>query len=164
MMGGDIHYETSDQGGAEFVIDLVVNLSDSGNKSSELVENLLEGKRVLIAEDNSVIQMLTAKILKKQGATVVINSDGQQALEAYADGGFDLVMSDIFMPELDGYGLVKGLRERGYTGPIVGLTAATNGAETDLMLEAGADIVISKPIEVEKLQTFLMEYERQSAS
>jgi signal transduction histidine kinase/ActR/RegA family two-component response regulator len=164
MMGGEIHYETSGQGGAEFVIDLVVNLSDKGNKSSELLENLLEGKRVLIAEDNSVIQMLTAKMLKKQGATVVINSNGQQALDAYADGGFDLVMSDIFMPELDGYGLVKGLRERGYTGPIVGLTAATIGAETDLMLEAGADIVISKPIEVEKLQTFLMEYHRQSAS
>jgi signal transduction histidine kinase/CheY-like chemotaxis protein len=164
MMGGEIHYETSGQGGAEFVIDLVVNLSDKGNKSSELLENLLEGKRVLMAEDNSVIQMLTAKMLKKQGATVVINSNGQQALDAYADGGFDLVMSDIFMPELDGYGLVKGLRERGYTGPIVGLTAATIGAETDLMLEAGADIVISKPIEVEKLQTFLMEYHRQSAS
>ena len=164
MMGGEIRYETSEQGGAEFVIDLVVNLSDKGNKSSELLENLLEGKRVLMAEDNSVIQMLTAKMLKKQGATVVINSNGQQALDAYADGGFDLVMSDIFMPELDGYGLVKGLRERGYTGPIVGLTAATIGAETDLMLEAGADIVISKPIEVEKLQTFLMEYHRQSAS
>jgi two-component system sensor histidine kinase EvgS len=164
MMGGDIHYETSEQGGAAFVIELVVTLSEKVNKPSESVENLLQGKRVLMAEDNSVIQMLTAKMLKKQGATVVVNSDGQQALNAYSDGAFDLVMSDIFMPELDGYGLVRGLRERGYTGPIVGLTAATIGAETDLMLEAGADIVISKPIELEKLQNFLMEYHRQSAS
>lgn len=105
--------------------------------------------------------MLTGKILKKQGATVVVNSDGQQALDAYAEGAFDLVMSDIFMPELDGYGLVKGLRERGYAGPIVGLTAATIGIETDLMLEAGADIVISKPIQLPKLQAFLLEYDKQ---
>ena len=63
------------------------------------------------------------------------------------------------MPNLDGYGLVKGLREKGYQGPIVGLTAATIGAETDLMLEAGADIVISKPIELEALQAFLLGHE-----
>jgi CheY-like chemotaxis protein len=160
MMGGDLRYETSEQGGAEFVIELLVNLSSQNNETPVLIENPLEGMRVLMAEDNNVIQMLTAKILKKQGATVVVNSDGQQALDAYAEGAFDLVMSDIFMPELDGYGLVKGLRERGYTGPIVGLTAATIGTETDLMLEAGADIVISKPIELPKLQTFLLEYDK----
>jgi CheY-like chemotaxis protein/anti-sigma regulatory factor (Ser/Thr protein kinase) len=160
MMGGDLRYETSEQGGAEFVIELLVNLSNQNNEPPVLIENPLEGMRVLMAEDNNVIQMLTAKMLKKQGATVVVNSDGQQALDAYAEGAFDLVMSDIFMPELDGYGLVKGLRERGYTGPIVGLTAATIGTETDLMLEAGADIVISKPIELPKLQTFLLEYDK----
>lgn len=161
MMGGDLRYETSEQGGAEFVIELLVNLSSQNNETPVLIENPLEGMRVLMAEDNNVIQMLTAKMLKKQGATVVVNSDGQQALDAYAEGAFDLVMSDIFMPELDGYGLVKGLRERGYTGPIVGLTAATIGTETDLMLEAGADIVISKPIELRKLQAFLLEYDKQ---
>ncbi|NRP10164.1 MULTISPECIES: PAS domain-containing sensor histidine kinase [unclassified Marinobacterium] len=160
LMGGDLHYETSEQGGAEFVIELVVKLSKQTSETPEPIDNPLEGKRVLMAEDNNVIQMLTAKMLKKQGASVVVNSDGQQALEAYAEGAFDLVLSDIFMPELDGYGLVKGLRERGYTGPIVGLTAATIGAETDLMLEAGADIVISKPIELAKLQAFLIEYDK----
>lgn len=160
LMGGDLHYETSEQGGAEFVIELVVNLSKQTSETPVPIDNPLEGKRVLMAEDNNVIQMLTAKMLKKQGASVVVNSDGQQALDAYAEGAFDLVLSDIFMPELDGYGLVKGLRERGYTGPIVGLTAATIGAETDLMLEAGADIVISKPIELTKLQAFLIEYDK----
>ncbi|NRP95266.1 Sensor protein EvgS precursor [Marinobacterium sp. xm-g-59] len=160
LMGGDLHYETSEQGGAEFVIELVVNLSKQTSETPVPIDNPLEGKRVLMAEDNNVIQMLTAKMLKKQGASVVVNSDGQQALDAYAEGAFDLVLSDIFMPELDGYGLVKGLRERGYTGPIVGLTAATIGAETDLMLEAGADIVISKPIELAKLQAFLIEYDK----
>jgi CheY-like chemotaxis protein/nitrogen-specific signal transduction histidine kinase/PAS domain-containing protein len=162
LMGGGIHYEPSEQGGAEFVIDLVVELAKEGKQESDASNNSLEGKRILIAEDNDVIRMLTVKMLQKQGSNVTACSNGQEALNTYQESAFDLVLSDIFMPELDGYGFVKGLREQGYTGPIVGLTAATIGAETDLMLEAGADIVISKPIELSKLQTFLLEYDKQT--
>jgi signal transduction histidine kinase len=161
MMGGELRYETSESGGAEFIIDLSVSLAERDIKESLIPPDVLRGKRVLIAEDNAVIRMLTTKMLEKEDATVTALSDGQQALNAYSHGQFDLVMSDIFMPELDGYGLVKGLRAAGYTGPVIGLTAATIGTETDLMLQAGADFVISKPIDLLKVQQFLSDYEAQ---
>lgn len=161
MMGGELRYETSKSGGAEFIIDLVVSVVGLDIKESLIPPDVLRGKRVLIAEDNAVIRMLTTKMLEKEGAIVTAFNDGQQAMNTFTDGQFDLVMSDIFMPELDGYGLVKGLRAAGYTGPVVGLTAATIGTETDLMLQAGADFVISKPIDLLKVQQFLSDYEAQ---
>ena len=161
MMGGELRYETSKSGGAEFIIDLVVSVVGLDIKESLIPPDVLRGKRVLIAEDNAVIRMLTTKMLEKEGAIVTAFNDGQQAMNTFTDGQFDLVMSDIFMPELDGYGLVKELRAAGYTGPVVGLTAATIGTETDLMLQAGADFVISKPIDLLKVQQFLSDYEAQ---
>lgn len=158
LMGGDLRYQTSQEGGAEFVISLEVEYAKEQNRESEPTENLIKGKRVLMAEDNGVIQMLTIKMLEKQGASVVACNDGREALSVWEPSAFDLILSDIFMPELDGYGFVKGLRDKGYAGPIVGLTAATIGAETDLMLASGADIVLSKPIELAKLQQFLLDY------
>jgi len=112
LMGGDLHYQTSEQGGAEFVIDLVVKLAKEDEQESDASKNSLEGKRILIAEDNDVIRMLTVKMLEKQGSNVTACSNGQEALNAYQESAFDLVLSDIFMPELVGYGFVKGLRDR----------------------------------------------------
>lgn len=64
---------------------------------------------------------------------------------------FDLVVTDIFMPNLDGYRLTSGLREIGFTGPIIGVSAATIGEERDRLIEAGASAALAKPISVEKL-------------
>ena len=103
------------------------------------------------------MQLLTKNMLEKQGALVTAASNGKLALASFKEGVYDLVISDIFMPEIDGYGLAKALRESKYLGPIIGLTAATIGDETEQMLEAGADRVLAKPISVEALKAALLE-------
>ncbi len=161
-MGGSLRYEPAELGGACFVIKLEVELADvelaSGEAAAAQVresQSPLQGLRVLMAEDNKTIQMLTHKMLTKQGAEVQVCNNGAEALAAYNPGAFDLVLSDIFMPQMNGYEFVAALREQGYRGKVIGLTAATIGEETDKMLASGADVVLSKPINIAALNAEL---------
>lgn len=113
--------------------------------------SLLDGKSVLVAEDNPMIQMLTRKLLENLGAEVEVADNGLIALDLIKERSFDLVLSDIFMPELDGYGLCKAIRSLNLNLPIIGVTAATIGEEVDKMIAAGASQVISKPINASAL-------------
>lgn len=153
-MGGELRYEPRPEGGACFVIELEVDLAKaepSEPRPDHADESALKGMRVLVAEDNKTIQMLTQKMLTKQGAEVRVCSDGREALEAFEPGKFDLVLSDIFMPEMNGYELASEIRRVDTAVPLIGLTAATIGKETDEMLAAGASAVLSKPINLSKL-------------
>ena len=154
-MGGTLRYEPGPQGGACFVIELEVELA----KEDPSIENdpkttlsILQGKRVLLAEDNKTLQVLTQKMLQKQGADVVVANNGALALDAFHKGEFDLLLSDIFMPQMDGYAWVQQVRSSGAELPVIGLTAATIGEETEQMLAAGADAVLSKPTNIQQLE------------
>lgn len=160
-MGGELSYEANPEGGSRFTIKLeVTKAKDTDTRTNEdRSDDILRGKRVLLAEDNKTIQMLTQKMLTKQGANVVVCDNGSEALNVFETGEFDLVLSDIFMPEKNGYELVAGLRNRGFAGIVIGLTAATIGEETDRMLTAGADAVLSKPINLRALKEQLLRCE-----
>ncbi len=178
-LGGTIQYEDTPSGGATFLINLAVDLISTDSSPSEpnklqeteqeaetvLPKTLdLSNKRVLVAEDNLMIRTLTKKMLEGLGAEVVAEEDGQLALNTAKESEFDLVVTDIFMPNLDGYGLASGLREIGFTGPIVGVSAATIGEERDRLIEAGASAALAKPISVEKLTEALQSLDQQSQS
>ena len=150
ILGGSIDYKSRTEGGSTFIIKMKLPLHSEVETqtltSSKMVN--LNGMRVLIAEDEAMLRMLTTKQLNKVGAEVTACENGREALDAFETGEFDLILTDIMMPELNGYGLTKALRERNYTGPIVGITAAVVGKETDELKEAGADLVMSKPFRI----------------
>ena len=83
-----------------------------------------------------MLRIMTQRILEKRGAQVTAVEDGQKALNAYDPNEFDLVLTDLMMPNLDGLGLVKAVREQGGTTPIVAVTAAVIGNETQQLLSA----------------------------
>jgi len=157
--GGDLTYCASELGGACFELTLEVNDEESGLNADPApslaqhnsVPDRLDGIRVLYAEDNPTIQLLTKTILVKLGAEVSVASNGEEALALAEENQFDLVVTDIFMPKLDGYGLTVALRTRGFDGCIVGVTAATVGEESDKLLQVGATAIIPKPLDVHKL-------------
>lgn len=120
----------------------------------------LAGKAVFFAEDQLTIQMLTKNVLTKAGAEVTVASRGQQALEAFSGAIPDIVITDAMMPEMDGYELSARLREKGYAGPIIAVTAATIGDECDRLIAAGADVVLPKPMKIEELKLALAEWEQ----
>ena len=156
QLGGVLTYRDSEKlGGACFSVAFPLKpLDDEAQAQAQAQASInLSGYRVLFAEDDRMLRMLTEKALIKQGATIECHENGQSALDAFkeSDGAFDLVLTDLMMPQLDGYGFTSALRAEGYAGPIIGVTAAVVGAETDRLLAVGASGVIAKPITIEKL-------------
>jgi CheY-like chemotaxis protein len=112
--------------------------------------------RVLLAEDGVDNQRLIGLHLRKAGATVSIADNGLIALrmlDAAAGEGrpFDLLLTDMQMPEMDGYTLARTLRRRGSRLAIMALTAHAMAEDRDKCLEAGCDDYATKPIEPAKL-------------
>ncbi|MBY0113069.1 MAG: PAS domain-containing protein [Phycisphaerales bacterium] len=105
--------------------------------------------RILLAEDGVDNQRLIAHHLRWAGATVEIAENGRRALEMLEAPGasFDLVLTDIQMPEMDGYTLARTLRERGNRIAIVALTAHAMAEDRQRCTDAGCDDYASKPIE-----------------
>ena len=109
------------------------------------------GVRVLLAEDHPVNQKVVALILAGAGAQLRIVGDGAQALDAFAQERFDLVLMDAHMPELDGVVTIAELRaqeaaEQLDRTPIIMLTADTRREQKTAALKAGADLMVCKPI------------------
>ena len=79
--------------------------------------------KILIAEDDRELRQLFQHILLKNGYTVKGVSDGQEALNALEKDYYDLIISDIMMPNMDGYELVRSLRDAGDSIPVLMVTA-----------------------------------------
>ena len=114
--------------------------------------------RILLAEDNVVNQVVAARLLEKRGNTVVIVGNGREALAALDGpgfGGFDLILMDVQMPEMDGFEATGIIRERekssGTHLPIIAMTAHSMKGDEERCLAAGMDGYVSKPIQVEQL-------------
>jgi two-component system, sensor histidine kinase and response regulator len=115
--------------------------------------------RLLLAEDNLVNQKLAVRLLEKQGHTIVVAANGQEAVQAVLKQPFDLVLMDVQMPEMDGFEATAAIRqtERG-TGrhlPILAMTAYAMKGDRERCLESGMDGYVSKPIQPRELSEMI---------
>lgn len=158
ILNGDLNYRDNDPQGAIFTLTAVFNktsleLEKAEQEAQQIAQmNLLDGLTVLYAEDSPVLRMTTVKQLQKKGATVLVATDGREALEIADNQPFDLVITDIFMPNLDGYGVTSRIRKRGFDCLIIGVTAAVVGDETDRLIACGANAALAKPLDIAALQ------------
>jgi two-component system sensor histidine kinase/response regulator len=119
---------------------------------------------VLVAEDNTVNQLLITRLLEKRGHRMVMTSDGRKALEALAKDRFDLVLMDVQMPEMDGIQATVALREKekekgdGFHQPVIALTAHAMKGDQERCLAAGMDGYLTKPIAPQDLDAILNMY------
>ncbi|HEV7476223.1 MAG TPA: response regulator, partial [Burkholderiales bacterium] len=114
---------------------------------------------VLLVEDNLINQQVALGILQIQGYNVTVVNNGREALEAHAQGAFDLILMDCHMPEMDGFEATREIRARerpsGERVAIVALTANAMAQDREACLNAGMDDHLAKPFSMLTLQNML---------
>ena len=111
--------------------------------------------KLLLVENNLVNQKLTTSLLEKRGHETIITATGREAIEAWEEEGFDLILMDVEMPEMDGLEATQAIREKerisGGHVPIIGLTAHAMKGDRERCLAAGMEEYLTKPFDFQVL-------------
>lgn len=107
--------------------------------------------KILIAEDDQELRQLFSHVLTKHEYSVTGVSDGQEALDATKNDYFDLIISDIMMPVMDGYEFVSRLRETGNQTPVLMITAKDAFDDMRMGFVSGTDDYMVKPVNVNEM-------------
>ncbi len=169
MLGGTITVESEYGKGSNFTTTISTGVLAADNFVNEKpkpvsLENLpappeisVSG-HILLAEDNIDNQKLVSIYLKKMGATVTIAENGQQAMDLALSKHYDLVLMDMQMPVLDGLKATEILCKKGYTTPIIALTANTQKEDKDKCYKAGCSDFLNKPIIQKQFNSIIQKY------
>ena len=156
LMGGSIEISSELGEGSTFVICIPF---DPASAPRETEQATLQGRRLLLVEDNDLNAEIAATILEGDGAYVSIVGDGAQAVEAFAAnpaGTFDAILMDVAMPKMDGLAATRAIRALdrpdAATIPIIAMTGNAFQEDVQECLEAGMDAHIAKPIDTAKAE------------
>jgi len=107
--------------------------------------------RILIVDDSLFQRRIISTPLKTEGYEVIEAINGRDGLEKILSGKPDLILLDILMPEMDGFEMLKKLRDTGNTIPVIMLTSDVQNTTRDECLSLGAEAFINKPVKAEEL-------------
>ena len=140
---------------AEGALASVRGTADEAAGPALVVVDEADRTAVLVAEDNTVNQVVARRMLEKRGLRVELAGNGQEAIDKWHDGDFTAIFMDCQMPGMDGYAATAEIRRlEGVTGhiPIIAMTASTMQGDRDRCLDAGMDDYLAKPIRIEALK------------
>ena len=169
MMGGEFSVQSVDGRGTTFSFTLrlepdrnALNEGPEGTPPADMRQVSLENKRILVAEDNAINQLLMEELLRPTGAEIVMADNGLQAVDAVKAQRFDLVLMDMQMPVMDG---IQASREiRAIAGckdlPIVAVTANAMKEDKEQGFAAGLNDYITKPIEPQQFALLIRRWIR----
>lgn len=164
LMGGTISFTSEAGVGSTFAFTLPLGVVETEKSAPAVIVPRVpetttpaaqkEKPRLLIAEDDAIIRELLKGMFRSTQYEIDFVEDGQQAVEMWEKGGYDLVLMDVQMPRLNGFDATRVIREqeqeRGGHIPIVALTAHAFEEDVERCLAAGMDDYLSKPIDFNK--------------
>lgn len=159
LHGSNIEVQSKQREGSKFFFQISLERSDKPKSASLVDSEALQGKAVLIAEDNMINAMVSMKLMKNWGLQATHAQNGLEAVEYSKNQIFDYILMDIHMPELDGFDAAKTIRTTinpNISTPIFALTADITAHQRELF-EPYFDGYLLKPIDKEKLFTALNE-------
>lgn len=170
LMGGTIGFESKIGNGAHFWFKLPLQLQVN-NKNGVEVDTIPaampsgkfeENFKVLLAEDNLINQKVAMRMLEKLGLEAECVENGVEVVEAFKGGGYDIILMDMQMPEMDGIDASLAIRasklDDAKTIPIIALTANAMKGDEERCLAAGMNDYLTKPVSMEKLREMLLKW------
>ena len=173
LMGGTIRVESKKSVGSTFIVDIPFQIcqtpdaaaaskkADADSGGGDQV-SVLEGRRILIVEDNKLNAEILTALLEKSGASPKLCENGRDAVDVFthsAPGAFDLILMDVQMPVMNGYEATGAIRRSSHpqarTIPIVAMTANAFTEDIQASLKAGMDAHVAKPVNMAVLEDTL---------
>jgi CheY-like chemotaxis protein len=164
LMGGQMTVESRLGEGSTFSVRIGLGVDEAARQAHAvaeappLVQTFLQGRKVLLVEDNKVNQMLATHLLKRMGIEAVIANHGQEAIDKLHAGSFDVVLMDIQMPVMNGLEATRLIRQEARYAdlPIVAMSAGVTLDEQERCNEVGMSGFVGKPINVDELTAKLV--------
>ncbi|XWK91750.1 MAG: ATP-binding protein (plasmid) [Phormidium sp.] len=165
MMGSEIQVISNIGFGSTFWFEVDLPLSNEWINAAALSDKGKiigyqgTAKKVLIVDDKEVNRIVIAEVLKSLGFVIAEAENGQEGLTKMAEFTADLIISDIAMPQMDGYEFVREIRQL-YPPelPVLAASASVSHADQNLAISAGYDNFLEKPLELEKMLLFVQKY------
>ncbi|CAA7624801.1 response regulator [Magnetospirillum sp. SS-4] len=167
LMGGEIAVASVEGQGSAFTLDLPAQAVEPPAETedgcptrspawgrtlpADAAEAERLGRLVLVAEDNETNQDVIRRQLARHGVMAEIAGDGRKALDAWRARRHPLVLTDCYMPEMDGFQLARAIRDDGGRCPILAVTASIGAEDIEACRDAGIDDWLAKPVEPERL-------------
>ncbi len=166
LMGGEIAVESRAGQGTTFRYTTLVLPAIQREQAESAVTGVSKPearasgpKRILVADDNEINQVVACKFLQKLGFEVEVARNGPEAVEAASRTPYDAILMDCEMPEMDGYDATRAIRQR-ETGqdrhiPVIALTGHASAEDERVCVDAGMDAVLTKPVTLPALRGIL---------
>ncbi len=158
LQNGTIAVESIINAGSEFMVTIPYSINrmaieePTNKKDSNIVKQFNTKAKILIAEDNKMNQMLLKFLFQNWGIKITLVGDGKEAIEFLEKNEYDLILLDIQMPHIDGYGVTEWIRHTKKSSvPIIAMTAHTMPNEIEKSKEAGMNDYLSKPLIEERV-------------
>lgn len=174
LMGSEIFIQSRVSEGSEFSFELLLPYGDKSKiddmSSAKSIEEYtseikkLAGSKILLVDDNEMNQKIVLGLLAESGIIIESAHDGQEAVEKFKTGLYELILMDLQMPVMDGYEASKEIRAMNKEIPIIALSANVMKEDVQMTKECGMNEHLNKPIDIQKLCEVLLKYISQKTS